>query len=153
MRHIVQKYSGFGQKNPYCKDVLDGYKWACLLNVTVDVMPLDTGEWVVYGPYDSRWYQEHTVMGIPVVHNGGPIVVGRQLRRKILINPQYALTHLLIDLDLRIDKVMPICYRYTSTLRKGWAEWIKGSRCILTQREKRSCGNSAWRHWNRTRND
>lgn len=140
-RRVIQAYMGFGQKNPFCKDVNEGYKWVCLINITINVTPLDTGEWAVYGPWESRWYHEHIVLGIPVIYRGGPIVVGRQLRRKILIQPQYALTHLLIDLDLRVDTIMPICHKYTNTLRIGWLEWIKGIDASLRRNKRDLIGN------------
>lgn len=135
-RSVIRKHAGFGRQSPYCKGVEEDYTWACLANMTIKVTPLDTGEWAVYGPHETWWYQQNTVVGAPKIHKGGPVVVGRQLRRKLLINPQYALTHLLIDLDIRIDTVMPICNRYTSTLRKGWEEWIKSIDGSLRRRKR-----------------
>lgn len=124
-RNILHKKEGFGRMNPYCRDIEVHYKWACLKNITVDVTPADTGEWSVYGPDDLRWYQDHVIVGIPIVSKGGPIVMGRQLKRKILVGPQYALIHLQVNVDIRFDKVLPICNTYIKTLRSGWDEWIK----------------------------
>ncbi|XP_067424629.1 uncharacterized protein [Emydura macquarii macquarii] len=124
-RRLATPKKGYGMQNPYCENSKEEVKWVCTSDINIDVTPLDSGDWVIYGPHESHWWQENVVVGKPIVSKSGPVVVGRQLKRKLLIQPQYALVHLDIDLDVRVDTEMPICNQYTKTIRQGWINWIQ----------------------------
>lgn len=64
-------------------------------------------------------------MSQPKVTYVGPVVVSRQLKQKLIVNPTYSLKHLKVDLQVKIPKIEPLCESHPVTLRMGWKNWLR----------------------------
>lgn len=108
-KHETTGNSLGGRVNEFCKDLKRMYKGACEDTVPMWITTEDAGQWLILGPYGLGWLQEVEVVGRPRISEIGPVVVSRQLRRKLIITPEYSLKHIKIELEVEVHKINHRC--------------------------------------------
>lgn len=105
-----------GRTNEFCKSTQRIYNVLCIGSIPMWISEADSGRWLISGPNGIGWEQEVVVVGPPRISGIGPVVVRRQLRRKLIIAFEYSLKHLKIKLQTEVHRVEPRCEPYTRIL-------------------------------------
>lgn len=63
-------------------------------------------------------------MGQPTMSSVGPVVISKQLQRKVLINPKYNLRTVIIPMPTSVTCVQRRCQPFIRNMVRGWENWI-----------------------------